>query len=171
MGAGTKVDPVTGAIHGYGFALWEVLDQLDGSGGRSDWGDVHQVFFEHPLAWIPGVGRLVSNSWSRGPFRVSGNNVTVNAHYWDSRQPFDVTAIPAMRFITEIGNWDNTILVLPTGQSGRPWSAHYADQIPGWLAPDAQRFPFSREAVDAAAAATIDLIPGRARASAAGSPQ
>ena len=145
-----------------------VLDQLDGPGSRSRWGDVHRVHFEHPLAWIPGVGRLVGNSWSRGPFRAPGNNVTINAHYWNRGRPFDVTAIPAMRFVTEVGNWDETRLVLPVGQSGRPWSANYADQISDWRAGEAPPFPFSREAVDAAAVAKIDLIPGRARGSAEG---
>jgi penicillin amidase len=145
-----------------------VLDQLDGAGGRSRWGDVHRVHFKHPLEWIPVVGRLVRNSWSRGPVPAPGNNVTVNAHYWNRGRPFDVTAIPAMRFVTEVGNWDETRLVLPVGQSGRPWSANYANQISDWLAGEAQPFPFSREAVDAAAVAKIYLIPERAPESAEG---
>jgi acyl-homoserine lactone acylase PvdQ len=73
-----------------------------------------------------------------------------------------------MRFVTEVGNWDETVLVLPVGQSGRPWSANYADQISDWLAGEAQQFPFSREAVDAAVVAKIDLLPGRGRASTEG---
>jgi penicillin amidase len=161
-------DVMTPGVETRGEIVRRVLDQLDATGGRRRWGDVHQVRFEHPLARIPGVGRLVRNSWSRGPFRVPGNNVTINAHSWDRSRPFDVTAAPAMRFVTEVGNWDETVLVLPVGQSGRPWSANYADQISGWLAGEAQQFPFSREAVDAVVVAKIDLLPGRGRASTEG---
>jgi penicillin amidase len=161
-------DVTTAGVETRGEIVRRVLDQLDGAGSRSRWGDVHRVRFEHPLAWIPGVGRLVGNSWSRGPFRAPGSNVTINAHYWSRGRPFEVTAIPAMRFVTEVGNWDETRLVLPVGQSGRPWSANYADQISDWLAGEAQPFPFSREAVDAAAVAKIYLIPGQARAPADG---
>jgi len=148
--------------------LLRVIEDLDRIDHRQSWGEVHQVFFEHPLAWIPGVGRMVSDSWSRGPFRVAGDNVTVNAHYWSRRRPFEVTTIPAMRFVTEVGNWDDTVLVLPVGQSGRPWSAHYADQIETWLEGGAQQFPFSFDAVERSAVAWLELVPGKGDGAAAG---
>jgi len=141
--------------------LQRVIEDLDLLDQPQPWGEVHQVFFEHPLAWIPGVGRMVSDSWSRGPFRAAGDNVTVNAHYWSRPRPFEVTTIPAMRFVTEVGNWDDTVLVLPVGQSGRPWSAHYADQIETWLEGGTQRFPFSRDAVEQSAVAWLELLPGK----------
>jgi penicillin amidase len=87
--------------------------------------------------------------------------VTINAHYWSTRRPFEVTTIPAMRFVTEVGNWDETVLVLPVGQSGRPWSAHYADQIASWLEGGAQRFAYSRDAVEKSAVAWMELLPGK----------
>jgi penicillin amidase len=64
-----------------------------------------------------------------------------------------------MRFVTEVGNWDATVLGLPTGQSGRPWSGFYADQIGSWLRGEAAAFPFSREAVEEAAIARLQLLP------------
>ena len=67
-----------------------------------------------------------------------------------------------MRFVTEVGNWDDTVLVLPVGQSGRPWSPHYSDQISSWLHNETVRFPFSREAVERSAAASIELLPAPA---------
>ena len=112
-----------------------------------------------PLARFPLIGRQVSASWSRGPFAVSGDGITVNRHAWNEQRPFAVTSIPALRFVAEVGNWDNTILVLPVGQSGRPWSAHYSDQIASWLKVEVVRFPFSREAVEAAATARVEIVP------------
>jgi len=70
-----------------------------------------------------------------------------------------VTSIPAMRFVAEVGSWDETVLVLPIGQSGRPWSSHYSDQISSWMRVDTVRFPFSREAVERAATARLEIEP------------
>jgi penicillin amidase len=113
-----------------------VLDRIDGLGLNAEWGQVHQVYFAHPFAQIPVLGRFLGKSWSRGPFPVAGDSVTINAHYW---------------------NVEN--LVLPPGQSGRPWSIHYADQVDPWLHLAGPTFPFSDEAVEAAAAARLIIEP------------
>ena len=146
-----------------GDILVGVLDRLDGEADAETWGGVHQILFTHPLAWLPGVGSSLAATWNRGPFAVGGDNVTVNAEYWNHHQPFAVTVLPAMRFVTEVGSWDATVLGLPTGQSGRPWSGSYADQIEDWQRVEPAVFPFSREAVEAAAVARLHLYPEHAR--------
>ena len=139
--------------------LDRVLQDLDRRGPQESWGKVHQVTFDHPLTRLSSVRKLAADSWSRGPFAVAGGNTTINGQYWSERRPFVVNAIPAIRFVADVGNWDDTILVLPVGQSGRPWSRHYSNQISSWLNVEAVRFPFSREAVEAAAAVRIELFP------------
>ncbi|MBD3851752.1 MAG: penicillin acylase family protein [Acidobacteria bacterium] len=145
--------------------LDRVLQDLDRRGPQESWGKVHQVNFDHPLTRLSFVRKLAADSWSRGPFAVAGGNTTINGQYWSERRPFVVNAIPAMRFVADVGNWDDTILVLPVGQSGRPWSRHYSNQISSWLNVEAVRFPFSREAVEAAAAVRIELFPAPAKES------
>jgi penicillin amidase len=39
---------------------------------------------------------------------------------------------PAMRFVANLGNWDESIMLIPGGQSGQPGSTHYTDQFPYW---------------------------------------
>jgi penicillin G amidase len=39
---------------------------------------------------------------------------------------------PAMRFVANLGNWDDSILLIPAGQSGQPGSRHYSDQFSYW---------------------------------------
>jgi penicillin amidase len=140
-----------------------LLDRLDGAPAPGKWGDVHTVLFAHPLTWIPRAGSLLVGTWNRGPFPIGGDGSTLNTEDWNRREPFAVTSLPAMRFVTEVGNWDATVLGVPTGQSGRPWSGHYADQIEGWLAVTPPVFPFSREAVETAATARLHLLPRSAR--------
>jgi penicillin amidase len=142
--------------------LDRVLDELDRQGQQRPWGEVHQVSFHHPLGGLPFIGKLVADSWSRGPYAVPGGNVTVNGMYWNGNRPYAVTSIPAVRFVADVGHWDDTVLVLPMGQSGRPWSRHYSDQAASWLNLEAVRFPFSREAVERATAARIELVPAPA---------
>jgi len=141
--------------------LAEVIAGLDREPLDRSWGELHQVRFVHPLPSLPGVGRLLANTWNRGPYPVGGDNVTVNAQYWSRYRPFRVNAIPAMRFVVEVGSWDETRLGLPVGQSGRPWSGHYADQVGDWLAGSAASMPFSRAAVEHATKATLRLNPHR----------
>jgi penicillin amidase len=39
---------------------------------------------------------------------------------------------PAMRFVANLANWDESIMVIPGGQSGQLGSGHYTDQFPYW---------------------------------------
>jgi penicillin amidase len=39
---------------------------------------------------------------------------------------------PAMRFVANLGDWDQSIMLIPGGQSGQPGSKHYTDQFPYW---------------------------------------
>ena len=139
--------------------LGTVLDDLERRVGDGTWGDVHRVTFRHRLADAPVIGTVVAKAWSRGPFPVGGDGATVNAHYWDAGEPFDVTAIPSMRLVTDVGAWDRSIIVVPPGQSGRPWSRHYDGQVTAWLGVEAFSFPFSLEAVDQAATVRLLLAP------------
>ena len=67
---------------------------------------------------------------------------------------------PAMRFVANTANWDDSILLIPGGQSGQPGSSHYTDQFPYWF--DAK--PIVQPFTDAAAATTkrhtLTLKPG-----------
>jgi len=67
---------------------------------------------------------------------------------------------PAMRFVANTANWDDSILLIPGGQSGQPGSSHYTDQFSYWF--DAK--PIVQPFTDAAAAATkrhtLTLKPG-----------
>ena len=136
-----------------------VLEDLDRFDPAETWGQVHQVAFEHPLTGIPVAGRLFARSWNRGPFPMSGDNVTVNATYWSRRRPFEVAAMPAMRLVVDVGEWDRSVVVMPVGQSGRPWSSHFADQIMTWGRGGAYPLPFSDAAVEAVTEARLVIKP------------
>ncbi len=142
-----------------GMIVARVLARMDSLQLDQEWGEVHRVHFAHPFLAAPVIGPVLGRAWSRGPFGVGGDDSTVNAHYWNLKKPYQVTAIPSLRFVADVGNWDATVLVLPVGQSGRPWSSHYADQIGLWLSGEGAEMPFTPAAIERAARARLVLKP------------
>jgi penicillin amidase len=66
---------------------------------------------------------------------------------------------PAMRFVANLGNWDESILLIPTGQSGQPGSGHYSDQFSYWYEGKPIFEPFSEGAEANARKHTLTLKP------------
>jgi penicillin amidase len=66
---------------------------------------------------------------------------------------------PAMRFVANLGNWDESILLIPAGQSGQPGSSHYSDQFSYWYEGKPIFQPFSDGAEAKARKHTLTLIP------------
>jgi acyl-homoserine lactone acylase PvdQ len=64
-----------------------------------------------------------------------------------------------MRLITDLSNWDQTLQGITLGQSGRPSSPHWKDQLDDWRAVTPRVFPFSEAAVAKAVRETVFLEP------------
>jgi penicillin G amidase len=67
---------------------------------------------------------------------------------------------PAMRFVANPANWDESILLLPAGQSGQFGSSHYADQFSYWYEGRPIFAAFSDAAEANARKHTLTLKPG-----------
>jgi penicillin G amidase len=67
---------------------------------------------------------------------------------------------PAMRFVANPANWDESILLVTSGESGQPGSRHYADQFSYWYQGKALPAPFSEAAEVKAKKHTLMLRPG-----------
>jgi len=139
--------------------MTSTLDALDRGTVTEPWGEVHRVVFRHPLSEIPVAGRLLAGQWNRGPFPMAGDDDTVDANAWEPGRPFAVATMPVLRFVADVGSWDDSVAILSLGQSGRPWSSHYADQIELWRRGEAVTLPFSDGAVAAATEARLILRP------------
>jgi penicillin G amidase len=67
---------------------------------------------------------------------------------------------PAMRFVANLQNWDDSILLIPAGQSGQPGSSHYSDQFSSWYEGKPIVAPFSDAAEAKLRKHTLILKPG-----------
>ena len=96
---------------------------------RWSWGKIHTLMFKHPL----GQNALLMNALCLGPFHVGGSGTSLNCFGHPLRTPYHVTWGPAARMILDLHNWDNSVSVNSTGQSGQPLDPHYRDQVPLYI--------------------------------------
>ncbi len=68
---------------------------------------------------------------------------------------------PAMRFVANLANWDESILLIPAGQSGQPGSSHYTDQFSYWYEGRPIYAPFTDAAESKANKHTLTLKPAQ----------
>jgi penicillin G amidase len=120
------------------------------------WDEAHAVKFSHPLG---GGGRLLDWFFSRGPFPIAGDSMTVNKTTTDLRRPYATSEAASYRQILDIGAWDHSLAVTTTGQSGHPRSPHYFDQNVLWRQGRYRAVPFTRDAVNAATVSQLQLVP------------
>ena len=67
---------------------------------------------------------------------------------------------PAMRFVANPASWDESVLLLASGESGQPGSSHYSDQFSYWYEGKPILAPFSEAAEAKAKKHTLTLQPG-----------
>ena len=66
---------------------------------------------------------------------------------------------PSMRFIANLANWDDSIMLIPAGESGQLGSGHYTDQFSSWYEGKPIVTPFTDSAETAARKHTLTLTP------------
>lgn len=128
-------------------AMSSAISQLRATFGpdstKWQWGALHRANFAHPLA------QQVPLNWLFGlaPLRRPGDSVTVNvggAEGFALDPPrYDQITVSSMRTIIDLADWDNSLWVLTTGQSGQPFSPHYRDQLSRWDKGEYQPMIFS----------------------------
>jgi penicillin G amidase len=130
----------------------QAVADLEKHTGQSDpatwnWGRLHPLDMAHPL------GRSGALHWllSIGPYEQSGTLDTVRA--------MGVGHGPAMRFVADLSNFDNSLIEIPTGESGQYSSPFYHDQFPEWFAGRGIVAPFSEAAEEASQAHRLILLP------------
>jgi penicillin G amidase len=67
---------------------------------------------------------------------------------------------PSERFVANPANWDDSILLITSGESGQVGSSHYTDQFPFWYEGKPIVLPFSDAAEKTTRKHTLTLKPG-----------
>jgi penicillin amidase len=125
------------------------LEKQTGSGEVAawNWGRLHPLDMVHPL----GRAGALHGIFSVGPYPQSGTVDTVRA--------MGVGHGPAMRFVADLSNFDQSLMEIPTGESGQYGSRYYRDQFPEWFAGRGIPAPFSAPAETRVRVHTLTLLP------------
>jgi len=116
-------------IDGYQQGVKELGSDLS----KWKWGTIHQATFANQTFGESGIS-LIEAIFNRGPVAVSGGSGMVNATNWsgDRDHPFEVSSIPSMRQIIDLGNLSASLMMNTTGQSGHPGQRNYDNFIDPW---------------------------------------
>jgi penicillin amidase len=132
-------------------SLHAALDEIEHAFGPDmaswRWGNVHQILFRHPLN---------REAFNRGPVARPGDANSVNA---TSGAAFQQTNGASYRQILDLSDWDRSVMTNVPGESGDQESPHYSDLLDEWASGGYHPMPFTRQAVEAAAAERIWLMP------------
>jgi len=120
------------------------------------WGRIHYATFEHPF----GSQKPLDLLFNFGPVPTGGNGFTVwNAGYHPNPKNYAQRTVSSMRQLADLSNWDQSLWINATGQSGQPLDAHYSDLIYKWRDMGYETLPFTRAAVQAKQAQVLTLTP------------
>lgn len=137
----------------------EVVDWLTtrGKGSVPAWGSINRLRLAHILGRHPLLRRI----FERGGMPVDGGPFTISACFRDivPDNHEGVVIGPAWRFLADLSDWDRCRSSLPGGQCGVPGSVHFDDGLRDWLAGRYHPLLWSRQAIDQAAEAHLELVP------------
>lgn len=96
------------------------------------WNRVASVEYEHAIGKAGGLLRKLFNV---GPFETLGGDQVINNQIFsiDSTGFYKITAGPSTRRIVDFSDVENSVAILPTGQSGNIFSDYYKDQTQKYL--------------------------------------
>ena len=107
-------------------AISALENQLGNIVSNWEWNKVHTVEYQHPL----GKLAILKPFFNVGPFSVPGSVEVINNQFFDFSEDgfYKVKGGPSSRRIIDFSDIENSWGILPTGQSGNPFSQHYNDQ-------------------------------------------
>ena len=90
------------------------------------WNRVHTLEHKHPLGEVAAL----RSYFNVGPYEINGSTEVINnlAFTFTKEGNHEVKAGPSTRRIIDFSDVENSVSILPTGQSGNPLSPHYKDQ-------------------------------------------
>ena len=107
-------------------------NQLGDTVSLWSWSKVISVEHGHALA---AGGETLRKIFNVGPFSMDGGNEVINNQLFTLNETgiYKVKAGPSTRRVIDFSNIENSVSILPTGQSGNVFSKHYKDQAQKYL--------------------------------------
>lgn len=110
------------------------------------WGKVHTLEHQHPLGKVAALRPL----FNVGTFEVPGGNEVINnlLFYLAEDGQYKVGGGPSTRRIIDFSDVENSVSILPTGQSGVRSSPHYNDQAEMYVKGRFRKMKLNRKEIE-----------------------
>ena len=118
-------------LQSFDAAVASIRSDFGGYQGEWGWKDVHSLEFNHPFGRVESL----RSYFNVGPFPVNGTREVINnlSFPYDSTGFYKVNVGPSTRRVIDFSDIEASMSILPTGQSGNPFSPHYDDQVQLYL--------------------------------------
>nr|WP_285903346.1 penicillin acylase family protein [Arenibacter sp. H213] len=112
--------------HAFKSALMSLESDFGTKKMNWSWGRVHTLEHEHPIGQI----KALRSFFNVGPFPIGATREVINnmAFGYNETGKYSVTSGPSTRRVIDFSDIEHSTSILPTGQSGNPFSKHYEDQ-------------------------------------------
>lgn len=139
-------------------ARWELTSKLGKDIDTWSWGRLHRLMLKNQTIGTSGPGVL---QWAlnRGPWDMGGGEAAVNATGWNAAGGYDVTWVPSMRMVVNLGDLDGSRWINLTGASGHAYHSHYTDQTDKWARGELLPWAFNEKAVKKSTEDEMSLTP------------
>lgn len=122
------------------------------------WGRLHTITFIHQPLGQSGIRPLELLFNSKG-VPAAGDYSTVNAGTFNFKKPFAMISGPAQRVIIDLNDFNCSLAVHTTGQSGHLFHPHREDFVALWQKTEYHPLLYERECVEIHAEARLILNP------------
>ena len=117
------------------------------------WDKVHTLEHQHPFGQVESLRKY----FNVGPFPVEGTREVINnlSFPYDDTGFYKVSSGPSTRRIIDFSDVENSISILPTGQSGNPLSEHYEDQAEMYVNGKFRKMMMNKKEIEETAASIL----------------
>ncbi len=117
------------------------------------WNKLHTLEHGHPIGQVA----MFRSFFNVGPFPISGSREVINnmAFPYNGESSYRVTAGPSTRRVIDFSDIENSTSILPTGQSGNPFSKHYEDQAKMFVNGEFRKMMINKEEIEQTAVSTL----------------
>ncbi len=109
--------------------LSELKELLGNDLDEWGWGRIHSLTFAHVL----GERKPLDRIFNLGPFPLGGSHLTVNMRQYLYEKPYHTVHGVSQRMIVDLSATEESLRVIPTGESGHLGSPHHKDQVALYL--------------------------------------
>lgn len=136
----------------------ELVETLGDDPDGWRWGDLHRARFENQTLGQSGLAPIEAIFNRTAPPIVGGGSAIVDATSWTPAEGYEVTALPSLRMVVDLGDFGQSVAIHPGGQSGHVFHPHYFDQTEPWAMGASNPLPF--DPAQLTADAVLELVPG-----------